>query len=72
MTGLEQSVGRELAATIEREVKAMERRFNCHDERSPLSVVNLRAAGEAVEVDDDMFMALDARQSAVRRLVASI
>ena len=59
LTGVEQSVGRELAATIEQEVKSMERRFNCHDERSPLSVINLRAAGEAVEVGDDMFMALE-------------
>ena len=59
MTGLEQSAGRELATTIEQEVKKMERRFNCHDERSPLAVVNMRAAAEAVEVDDDMFMALE-------------
>lgn len=59
LTGLEQSAGRSLVEHIEAEVKSLERRFNCHDERSPLSAVNLRAAHDAVEVDDDMFMALE-------------
>ena len=44
---------------IEDEVRCMERRFNCHDERSPLAAINLRAAEQAVCVDEDMFMALE-------------
>lgn len=59
LTGLKESVGRSLVERIEHEMKIMERRFNCHDERSPLAAINLRAAREAVEVDDDMFMALE-------------
>ena len=57
--GLEESIGRELAQRTEDEVKAMERRFNRFDDRSPLAVLNMRAAAEAVEVDDDLFMALE-------------
>lgn len=59
LTGVEQSAGRALMERIEGEVKAMERRFNCHDERSPLAVMNMRAAEHAVQVDEDMFMALE-------------
>lgn len=59
LTGVSESVGRSLVEHIEQEVKKMERRFNCHDERSPLAAINLRAAHKAVEVDDDMFMALE-------------
>lgn len=57
--GLEECVGRDLAQHIECEVKGMERRFNRFDDRSPLSVLNLRAAMEDVEVDDELFMALE-------------
>lgn len=59
LTGMAQSDGRALMERIEEEIRALERRFNCHDERSPLAVMNLRAAGQSVEVDDDMFMALE-------------
>lgn len=59
LTGLQESAGRMLVERIEQQMKIMERRFNCHDERSPLAAINLRAAREAVEVDDDMFMALE-------------
>ena len=59
LTGLQESAGRVLVERIEQQMKIMERRFNCHDERSPLAAINLRAAREVVEVDDDMFMALE-------------
>ena len=59
LTGLQESAGRMLVERIEQQMKIMERRFNCHDERSPLAAINLRAAREVVEVDDDMFMALE-------------
>ena len=59
LTGMEQSSGRELMERIEAEVRCMERRFNCHDERSPLAAINLRAAEQAVGVDEDIFMALE-------------
>lgn len=59
LTGLQESAGRMLVERIEEQMKIMERRFNCHDERSPLAAINLRAAREVVEVDDDMFMALE-------------
>lgn len=59
LTGVEEAVGRTLAERVEAEMKALEHRFNCHDERSPLSAINLRAAREVVEVDDDMFLALE-------------
>lgn len=57
--GLDECVGRDVAQRIEAEVKGMERRFNRFDDRSPLAVMNLRAAAESVEVDDEMFMALE-------------
>ena len=57
--GLEESVGRDLAQRVEGEVKAMERRFNRFDDRSPLAVLNMRAAAEEMEVDDNLFMALE-------------
>lgn len=59
LTGLQESEGRMLVERIEQQMKIMERRFNCHEERSPLAAINLRAAREVVEVDDDMFMALE-------------
>ncbi len=57
--GLGEPAGRELSQRVECEVKAMERRFNRFDDRSPLAVLNMRAAVEAVAVDDDLFMALE-------------
>lgn len=59
LTGLDESAGRSIAERVEECCRDMERRFNCHDERSPLSVVNARGAGEPVKVDDEFFMALE-------------
>lgn len=59
LTGLKQKQGQQLAHQVECRVKDMERRFNRFDLRSPLSVVNARAWAEDVEVDDEMFMALE-------------
>lgn len=58
-TGLSEAVGRELAQSVEAEVKAMEHRFNRFDDTSPLTVVNMRAAQDFVPVDDELFMALE-------------
>lgn len=58
-TGLDEGISRELAASIEAEIKAMEHRFNRFDDTSPLTVVNMRAAQDAVHVDDELFMALE-------------
>ncbi|MBP3317609.1 MAG: FAD:protein FMN transferase [Alistipes sp.] len=58
-TGFTEEKGRELAQSIEAEVKAMEHRFNRFDDTSPMSVVNMRATNEAVTVDDELFMALE-------------
>ena len=57
--GLDECVGRELTQSVEAEVKRLERCFNRFDDRSPLAVMNARAAQESVEVDDDLFMALE-------------
>lgn len=59
VTGLCEVDGRDLARQIESEIKDMERRFNCHDERSPLAAINALAYRQSVEVDDQMFMALE-------------
>ena len=58
-TGLEEKQGEELAAEIYRITKDMERRFNRFDMRSPLSMLNSRAAVESVGVDDELYMALE-------------
>lgn len=57
--GLDECAGRALAQSVEAEVKRLERCFNRFDNRSPLAVMNARAAAEDVAVDDDMFMALE-------------
>ena len=57
--GLDECAGRGLAQGVEAEVKRLERCFNRFDNRSPLAVMNARAAVEDVAVDDDMFMALE-------------
>lgn len=57
--GQQECAGRELAQLLEAEVKAMERRFNRFDSRSPLAVLNTRAATQEVEVDDELFLALE-------------
>ena len=57
--GLDECAGRGLAQSVETEVKRLERCFNRFDNRSPLAVMNARAAVEDVAVDDDMFMALE-------------
>lgn len=57
--GLDECAGRGLAQGVEAEVKRLERCFNRFDNRSPLAVMNARAATEDVAVDDDMFMALE-------------
>jgi thiamine biosynthesis lipoprotein len=57
--GLDECAGRGLAQSVETEVKRLERCFNRFDNRSPLAVMNARAAAEDVAVDDDMFMALE-------------
>ena len=57
--GLDECAGRDLAQGVEAEVKRLERCFNRFDNRSPLAVMNARAAVEDVAVDDDMFMALE-------------
>ena len=57
--GLDECVGRELAQSVEAEVKSLERIFNRFDDRSPLVAMNARAAQQSVEVDDDLFMALE-------------
>ncbi len=57
--GLDECAGRELSQRVEADVRDMERRFNRHDDRSPLAVANMRAAVEDVEVDDELFMALE-------------
>ena len=59
LTGLEREHGEKFAQEAEQRVKDMERRFNCHDMKSPLAVLNSRAAAESVEVDDELFMALE-------------
>lgn len=59
LTGVEQSVGRSLAECVESEMRRLEHLYNCHDEHSPLAAINLRAGSEQVEVDDDMFLALE-------------
>lgn len=57
--GLGEEQGRKLMAKAEQEVKRLERLFNRFDSRSPLAVVNIKAATESVEVDDELFMALE-------------
>ena len=57
--GQQECAGRELAQLLEAEVKAMERRFNRFDSRSPLAVLNTRAATQEVKVDDELFLALE-------------
>lgn len=57
--GVEEQAGRDLIARAEAEVRRLERLMNCHDSGSPLSVINARAAKESVEVDDELFMALE-------------
>ena len=59
LTGLSCEQGESLAQEVERRVLDMERRFNRFDVKSPLSVLNARAAAESVEVDDELFMALE-------------
>ena len=59
LTGLKREQGERFAQEAERRIKDMERRFNCHDMKSPLAVLNSRAAAERVEVDDELFMALE-------------
>ena len=59
LTGLKREQGERFAQEAEQRIKDMERRFNCHDMKSPLAVLNSRAAAESVEVDDELFMALE-------------
>lgn len=59
LTDLDEDTARRLTAQIESDVKAMERLFNRFDDASPLAVVNARAAREAVETGDELFMALE-------------
>ena len=59
LTGLGREQGERFAQEAERRIKDMERRFNRHDMKSPLAVLNSRAAAERVEVDDELFMALE-------------
>lgn len=59
LTGLKREQGERFAQEAEQRIKDMERRFNCHDMKSPLAVLNSRAAAERVEVDDELFMALE-------------
>ncbi|MBO5400009.1 MAG: FAD:protein FMN transferase [Alistipes sp.] len=59
LTGIGESAGRSLAERVEQECRQMEHRFNCHDLKSPLAVVNSLAAERKVEVDDELFMALE-------------
>jgi thiamine biosynthesis lipoprotein len=59
LTGLCREQGERFAQEAEQRIKDMERRFNCHDMKSPLAVLNSRAAAESVEADDDLFMALE-------------
>ena len=58
LTGLNREQGESLAQQVEGRVRDMERRFNRFDMKSPLSVLNSRAT-ESVEVDDELFMALE-------------
>lgn len=59
LTGIVREQGERLAASVEQRVKEMERRFNRFDVKSPLAVLNSRAAAESVAVDDELFMALE-------------
>ena len=59
LTGLKREQGEKFVQEAEQRIKDMERRFNRHDMKSPLAVVNSRAAAERVEVDDELFMALE-------------
>lgn len=59
LTGLCREQGESFAQEAEQRIKDMERRFNRHDMKSPLAVLNSRAAAESVEVDDELFMALE-------------
>ena len=59
MVGCTQAEGERLAQEVQQRVQDMERRFNRFDIASPLSVVNSKAAAEAVSVDDELYMALE-------------
>lgn len=59
MVGCTQAEGERLAHEVQQRVWDMERRFNRFDITSPLSVVNTKAAAEAVSVDDELYMALE-------------
>lgn len=59
LTGLTQPKGEAFALEVEKRVLQMERRFNRFDARSPLAVLNSRGASGGVEVDDELFMALE-------------
>lgn len=58
-TGVDESSGRRLADMVEQRMMEMERRFNRFDDRSPLAVLNARGGAGDVEVDDELFMALE-------------
>lgn len=58
-TGVDEAEGRRLAQAVEALTLDMERRFNRFDERSPLAVLNARGREGGVEVDDELFMALE-------------
>ncbi len=58
-TGQTEAKAQELAQRVEREMLGMEREFNRFSEKSPLAVVNLKAAKEDVRVGGELFMALE-------------
>lgn len=59
LTGLGREQGEKFAVEAEQRIKDMERRFNRFDIKSPLAVLNSRAAKAKVGVDDELFMALE-------------
>lgn len=58
-TGQAENQAQGLVQRVEQEMLAMEREFNRFSEKSPLAVLNLKAAMEDVSVGEDLFMALE-------------
>lgn len=59
LADVDETAARRLTEEIGAEVKALERLFNRFDDASPLAVINARAAREAVDAGDELFMALE-------------
>ena len=58
-TGQQEISAQDLAQKIHESMLSMEREFNRFSEKSPLSVINLKASREDVCIGEDLFMALE-------------